>query len=399
MNKIELLAPAGDLEKLKIAILYGADAVYFGGKSFSLRARANNFTLENIKEASEFAISHDSKIYVTMNIVPHDEDFEGLEEYLRFLESCNITGIIVTSMYIASVAKRVAPKLERHISTQLSTSSSDAINYLGSEGFKRVVLAREVSLQQMKLIKEKTNVELEAFIHGGMCASYSGRCMLSNHMTRRDANRGGCAHSCRWNYLLFDENKQIINKEYLNMGSKDLKAIRAVPEMIKMGISSLKIEGRMKSIYYIATVVNTYRRLIDEYYSLNGDISKINYEYYEKEIEKAENRFLGNGFLYGRPKISDQLYNVRSEMPTKEFIGIVLSFDEEEMIATIEQRNYFKVGDTIEFFGPNIESKKMKLKKMYNEKMELLDIARHPKEIIKIRTDFILFPFCMIRKK
>ena len=277
MNKnIELLATAGSLEKLKIAILYGANAVYIGGKKFSLRARANNFTLENIKEACEFANEHNAKIYVTMNVIPHEEDFEGLEEYLKYLEEVGVSAIITSSMHIIQTCLKVAPKLEVHLSTQLSSINSYSCKVYQELGIKRVVLGREVSLNEMQLIKNNTDISLEVFIHGGMCTSISGKCMLSNHMVNRDANRGGCAHSCRWNYDLYNGDNKINNDSYFHMGSKDLCAIRAIKQMMEIGVDSLKIEGRMKSDYYIATIVRTYRKLID----IIIKDEQINYEYF-----------------------------------------------------------------------------------------------------------------------
>ena len=392
---IELLAPAGNLEKLKIAIAYGADAVFIGGKKFSLRARASNFDLISIKEGCDFAKAYNAKVYVTMNIVPHDEDLVGLEEYLQELVWCGVTGIIVTSLYIADVARRVSPELELHLSTQFSASNSVTVNLFKDLGFSRVVLAREVSLEQIKKIKAKTDLELEVFIHGGMCVSYSGRCMLSNHMTNRDANRGGCAHSCRWNYSLL-EGETLINPdpEYFNMGSKDLMAIYAIPKLIDLNVASLKIEGRMKSMYYIATVVRCYRLLIDEYLQ-NKKIA--NYQFYEQEIAKAENRLTSTGFLYNIPDVNEQLYNVRTEMPTKEFVGFVLDYDEKTKIATIQQRNYFKIGDELEFFGPKLMNVKLVINEMWDEEMNSLEVARHPLQIIKIQLPFKVAYADMIR--
>lgn len=399
INKVELLAPAGNLEKLKIAYLYGADAVYVGGKKFSLRARASNFTNEDIKEAASFAKSLGKKLYITMNIVPHDSDLADLEEYLRYLESVEVTGIIVSSLYIAEVSKRVSPKLERHLSTQASSSNSESIKYYASLGFKRVVLARELDLKQISDVIKKVDTEVEVFIHGGMCISYSGRCMLSNYMTNRDANRGGCAHSCRWNYDLYNpkDNKKLNNK-YFNMGSKDLNAYKQIFDLIDAGVSSLKIEGRMKSLFYIACIVRTYRGLIDDYYKYHGDKSKVNYEYYNNEILKAENRLTSVGFLNGPVTKSEQLYNIRTENPTKDFLGIVLDYDKETHICTLEQRNYFEVGDKVEFFGPNLKNKSFVVPDMTDIDGIALDVARHPLQIVKFKVDFELNKFDMMRK-
>ena len=269
-KRVELLAPAGNLEKAKIALMYGADAVYVGGKIFSLRARASNFSKEDLKELCEFARSLNKKVYVTCNIIPHDEDFKLLDEYLVYLNEIGVNAIITSSISVMNKAKTLAPKVEVHVSTQTSITNSLAIDFYESIGATRAVLAREVSIFEIEKIKKNTFLELEVFIHGGMCASYSGRCTLSNYMTSRDANRGGCAHSCRWNYNLIMGKKQInLPNEYFNMGSKDLMAIEYIPKLIELGVESLKIEGRMKSVYYIATVVRSYRMLIDDYYE-NG---------------------------------------------------------------------------------------------------------------------------------
>jgi putative protease len=392
---IELLAPAGNLEKLKIAIMYGADAVYIGGKQFSLRARASNFGINDIKDGCDFAKLYNKKVYVTMNIVPHNDDFDGLVAYLKGLVEAGVTGIIITSLYYAKVAKVHAPSLELHLSTQFSASNSETLEMFKSFGFIRAVLAREVGIDQIAMIRKKTDIDLEVFIHGGMCSSYSGRCMLSNHMTNRDANRGGCAHSCRWNYSLFKDNKQI-NKEdeFFNMGSKDLVAIRSIPKLIDLGVKSLKIEGRMKSIYYIATVVRCYRMLIDKYES-TGKIK--DFSFYEKEIAKAENRNTATGFLESDPGINGQLYNVRSEKQTKEFIGFVLGYDKEKGLAKIEQRNYFEVNNTLEFFGPTLTNTEMILHEMYDDNMEVLEVARHPLQIVYLKVPFNLEYGDMIR--
>ena len=399
MNKIELLAPAGNLEKLKIAYLYGADAVYAGGKYFSLRARASNFDLEDIKKASQIAQELGKKFYVTMNIVPHDGDLENLEEYLRYLESVNVTGIIVSSLYIANVSKRVSPKLERHLSTQDSVNNSLAIKYYEDKGFSRVVLARETSISEIRKIKDKTKIQLEVFIHGGMCTSFSGRCMLSNYLTQRDANRGGCAHSCRWNYDVYDEDLQK-TKSYLNIGSKDLCAINYISDLIDINVDSLKIEGRMKSLYYIAVVVRTYRKLIDRIYELkelNQSITKEELIVFENEILKAENRETSCGFMKGMVSLKEQLYNSPLDNPTKDFLGIVIDYDGEYV--TLEQRNYFTEGTTVEFFGPDMENKTFVIGKITDTKGNVLDACRHPLEIVRFALPFAVKKYDMKRKK
>jgi len=398
-SPVELLAPAGDLEKLKIAVLYGADAVYIGGKKFSLRARASNFTLKDIEEGCRFAHRHGAKVYVTMNIIPHEEDFTGVKQYLKSLERAKVDGIIVSSMSVAELSKEVTPSLDLHISTQLSSANSSAVNEYQRMGFSRVVLAREVLPEDMEKIVRNTDCELEVFIHGGMCVSYSGRCMLSNHLTNRDANRGGCAHSCRWNYDLY-RNGEIINDkpQFFTIGSKDLVGLKHIFRLISLGIKSLKIEGRMKSLYYIAAVVRCYRLLIDDYHKTGGDESLIDWDFYLQEIAKAENRLSSTGFLEGKPTIDEQLYHSESEMPTKDFLGIVLKYDGRSKIATIEQRNYFSLGDVVEFFGPQLANTKMQISMMMDENKEPLEIARHPLQIVRIKVPFKLSPFDMMRK-
>lgn len=396
MKKVELLAPAGSLDKAKIALMYGADAVYVGGKQFSLRARASNFELEDLKELSEFAHERNKKVYVTMNIIPHDEDLQGLDEYLKYLESIKIDAIITSSRYIMSRALEVAPNVERHLSTQMSTTNSLSIDYYKKIGVERVVLAREVTLCEIEKIMKKTDVEVEVFIHGGMCSSYSGHCVLSNHMTNRDANRGGCAHSCRWNYTLFEDG--IPGNNFYNIGSKDMMALKYIPKLIDLGVASLKIEGRMKSMYYLATVIKSYRMLIDLYYDKH-EVTKDEYEMIEREIGKAENRLTSNGFYEGLPDVEGQLYDNRSEHPTKEYIGYVLDYDENTQMALIEQRNYFIPGDLVEFFGPNLENTQMVVDEIIDyQTNEKLEVAQHPLQLLLIKVPFKLEKHNMMRK-
>ena len=393
MAEYELLAPAGDLEKLKVAIIYGADAVFIGGQKFSLRSRASNFTLADIKEGCEFAHKHNAKIHVTCNIVMHNIDTDGLIDYLKELEACGVDCIIASSLYILKMVK-LHTKMEAHVSTQASTINQEAVKFFEEVNVDRVVLGREVSLQEMKIIKENSHIDLEAFIHGGMCVSYSGRCMLSNNMTNRDANRGGCAHSCRWCYDLIDDN-QVKNPkgDYFAMSSKDLCAIKAIPLMMDMGMNSFKIEGRMKSLHYIATVVNTYRKLIDEY-KLNHKIK--DFKVYENQIAKAENRLTSTGFLFNKPTINEQLYDLNLTVPTKEFIGIVKGYDEKTKTLHIEQRNYFVPFSTIEVFTPS-KTFLLDIKEIYDKDGNILDAARHPKQDIYFKCDIPLEKYSLLR--
>lgn len=393
MSRFELLAPAGDLEKLKVAILYGANAVFIGGLQFSLRSRASNFTLEDIKEACDFAHEHNAKIHVTCNIVMHEKDTDGVIEYLKALDSCGVDAVIASSLYILKMVVEHT-KMEAHVSTQASTANAQAVKFYESIGAKRAVLARELSLDEIEQVKKASNIEIECFIHGGMCVSYSGRCMLSNNMTNRDANRGGCAHSCRWTYDLIRDNK-VYNPEgdYFAMSSKDLCAIEAIPRLMDIGVDSFKIEGRMKSLHYIATVVNAYRRIIDEY-EQNNEVK--DFEIYKNAILKAENRLTSTGFLFHKPTINEELYDLNLTVPTKEFIGIVRSYDKETKMAIVEQRNYFTPHSTIEVFTPT-NTFNLKIEEIYDKDGNILDAARHPLQEIHFKSEIELHPYDLLR--
>lgn len=392
-EKFELLAPAGDLEKLKIAILYGADAVFIGGRQFSLRSRASNFTLSDIEEGCKFAHEHHAKVHVTCNIVMHEKDTEGILEYLHQLENAGVDCIIASSLAILRLVVNHT-KMEAHVSTQMSSLNQETVHFFEEQGMHRVVLGRELSLQEIEEVKKNTSLDLEVFIHGGMCVSYSGRCMLSNNMTNRDANRGGCAHSCRWNYDLFQDDN-LINSvgDYFAMSSKDLCAIRAIPKLMDLGINSFKIEGRMKSLHYIATIVSAYRKLIDEYLTTKKIVS---YEVYETMIRKAENRLTSTGFLFGDVTLDQQLYDLNLTLPSKDFVGIVEHYDPITKLAVIEQRNYFVPNSTLEIFGPH-HNAVIQIQQIYNDQMEELDAARHPRQKILFYTDFSLEPYDLLR--
>lgn len=392
MKKIELLAPAGDLEKLRFAYIYGADACFIGGKEVSLRARASNFELEDIVKAKHIADEYGKKLYITTNIIPHNDDIENILVYLKELNKIGVDAIIAASPIIIDLALKNT-SLNVHISTQQSILNYEAVNYWAKKGCKRVVLGRELSLTEIELCKKYSKAEIEVFIHGGMCVSYSGRCVLSNNLTDRDANRGGCAHSCRWNYDLF-HNEELINKDMpFSMSSKDLQTVKYIPSLIKANVDSLKIEGRMKSIHYIATVVSTYRKLIDAYYK-NKDLDMIKYE---SEIKKAENRLTSFGFMDGDTTTQQQLYNMRSEKPTKEFVGIVVEYDIESKIVLVEQRNYFTTLNIFEVFRPNKENYTFSIDSIYDVDGNLLDAARHPKQLIKFKIDEQLNKYDIIR--
>ena len=398
MNKIELLAPAKDLEKAKIAIMYGADAVYVGGKFYSLRSRASNFELEDLKELSRFAKTYGAKVFVTVNIVFHDSDYAGIREYLRYLEEIGIDAVIISSLALIPIVREVAPHIECHISTQLSSLNSSAVRTLKEFGADRIVLAREASMRQIEQIARKVSVPLEVFIHGGMCSNYSGRCVLSNRMTLRDANRGGCAHSCRWKYELYDDDERISDPEcLLSMSSKDLRASAYVERMIASNITSLKIEGRMKSEYYIGQVVQTYRRMIDEIYG-KGKLTADRLAYYDNELSKAENRPSDDGFLSGDCDNTKHLYGVNGAGVTHDYVAFVHAFDRIRNIALIEVKNIFARGDELEAFGPNVDNVRFKAEVMFDEQYNLVELANRPTQILLMRVPFALNKGDMIRK-
>jgi len=398
MKKIELLAPAKDLFKAKIAVMYGADAIYIGGKSFSLRSRASNFSLKEIEEIVNFAHLRSVKVYVTVNIVFHDDNFNGIKEYLKELETIGVDGVIVTSVAVLLIGKSIAPKLEYHISTQNSVINSDAVNYYKSLGADRVVLGRECSMEDIEKIVNNSEIPIEVFIHGGMCSNYSGRCTLSNRMTNRDANRGGCAHSCRWKYRLYDGDQLVSDLHCpFSMSSKDLRASAYIEKMMKAGVASLKIEGRMKSEYYIAQVVKTYRNMMDEVY-LNGHIDEERLAYYDAELEKAENRTSDDGFLSGTCDNSKHLYGINGAGVTHDYVAIVKDYDENRCIATIEVKNIFKKGDELEILGPHINNETFTCGLMFDEEWSEVELANKPTQVIYMRMPFKVEKWAMIRK-
>lgn len=398
IKKPELLAPAGNLEKLKVAIMYGADAVFVGGKEFSLRSQASNFSLEDIQEGVEFAKKYGAHIHVTCNIILHQDNLEGLKDYLKKLDEIGVTAIIVADPYIMKIAKDMKLGLEVHVSTQLSTLNSQAISFYQNMGMDRVVLGREVTYNDLKRIMDKVDVDIEYFIHGAMCIHYSGRCMLSNYLSRRDANRGGCSQSCRWYYDLYQDGK-LVNQENdmpFSMSSKDMSLVAHIGELIELGVDSFKIEGRMKSVHYIATVVSTYRKLIDTYCEDPDHFQQS--DYFEKELLKAANRAFCHGFYYEHPTVNEQLFNMRDEHPTQEFVMRIVDYDKETKLAKIEQRNYFKIGDQIEVFSPHHDNLCFTVKKLYNEDMEEIDVANHPMEILYVEIPYQVLSNDMGRK-
>ncbi|MFJ7306890.1 peptidase U32 family protein [Peribacillus frigoritolerans] len=404
VKKPELLAPAGNLEKLKIAVHYGADAVFIGGQEYGLRSNAGNFTFEEMKEGVEFANKYGAKVYVTTNIFAHNENIDGLDEYLEGLQEAGVHGIIVADPLIIETCKRVAPKVEIHLSTQQSLSNWKAVQYWKEEGLERVVLARETSADEIREMKEKVDIEIEAFVHGAMCIAYSGRCTLSNHMTARDSNRGGCCQSCRWDYDLYelgqDGEKALFDKEDapFAMSPKDLKLIESLPGMIEIGIDSLKVEGRMKSIHYIATVVSVYRKVIDAYCA-DPDNFKIKQEWLE-ELDKCANRETASSFMEGEiPGYKQQMFGNHTVKTRFDFAGLVLDYNEETKIVTMQQRNFFKPGDEVEFFGPEIENFTQKIGTIWDESGKELEAARHPLQIVRIQVDNRVYVNNMMRKE
>lgn len=406
MNNIELLAPAGDLEKLKMAIRYGADAVYLGGDSFGLRKSAKNFSIEQIEEGIIFAHERGKKVYITLNIVPHDEDMDGLEEYVTKLYELKTDAVIVSDPGMFSVIRRTVPNLPIHLSTQASVTNYETIMFWYHLGIRRIVLARELSLKEIQEMKEKLpeDLEIETFVHGAMCMSYSGRCLISNYMTGRDANRGDCAHGCRYKYNLVEEKRP---GEYFPvyededgtfiMNSKDLCMIEHIPELVKSGIKSFKIEGRVKSSYYVATVIRAYRMAIDEYYK-----DPANYKYDDKwlkEIQKASHRDFTTGFYFGKPTHEAQVYTTSSYIRGYDFVGLILDYNDETKIATVEQRNRMFVGEKIEVFGPSKEYSTQIIEKMWDEEDNEIEVAPHPQQIVKILMAEPVNKMDMIRKE
>lgn len=406
MDRVELLAPAGDLEKLKMAIIYGADAVYLGGEAFGLRKASKNFTLEDIKKAVEFAHELDKKVYVTLNIVPHDEDLNGLDEYVESLNDIGIDAVIVSDPGIFNIVRSVAKDLPIHLSTQASVTNFETIMFWYNLGIKRIVLARELTLDEIRAISKKApnDLELETFVHGAMCMSYSGRCLLSSYMTGRDANRGDCAQPCRYKYNVVEEKRP---GEYFPIeeheegtfifNSKDLCMIDHIDELVEAGIKSFKIEGRVKSPYYVATVVGAYRKAIDDYYK-----DPLNYKFDIKlleELRKVSHRDFTTGFFYNEAKTNAQVFTTNSYIRKYDFVGMILDYDESTQIATIEQRNRIKVGDVVEIFGPDMNYFELKIENMWNEEDEPIESAPHAQQLIKMKIYNQVKPFYLIRKK
>ena len=407
MNKIELLAPAGDLEKLKTALIYGADAVYFGGEMFSLRSAAGNLNIDEIKEGVEFAHNLGKRAYLTTNIFAHNEDVKPFMEYLEKIKDIPIDAFIVSDPGVLSMIKSVIPNAEIHLSTQANMTNYMTAKFWQSQGVSRIVLARELSFDEIRKIYDEigSQMEIEAFIHGAMCISYSGRCLLSNFMIERDANRGECAHPCRWKYQIVEEKRPGVyypieedERGTYIMNSKDLCMIEHIPEIIKSGITSLKIEGRMKSMFYVATIVRAYRKAIDSYLA-----DPDNYKFdntWLAELNKASNREFTTGFYLDKPDNEDQNYVTNAYSREYDFLGVVREYDESTSMALVEQRNKINAGDEIEVFGPGIEYFTMKVEKMLDaETGEAIESAPHAQQMINIEMNFPVNKDFLLRRK
>lgn len=406
LKRPEVLAPAGTLEKLKTAIHYGADAVYIGGDAYGLRSRAGNFSFEEMEEGVAFANHYGAKVYVAANMVTHEGNEEGAGAFFKKLRDIGISAVIISDPALIEICASEAPGLEIHLSTQASATNAETLKFWQNEGLERVVLAREVSMEELAEIRRNTDIQIEAFIHGAMCISYSGRCTLSNHMSMRDANRGGCSQSCRWKYELFDmpfaqEHRSLTENgdvtEEFSMSAVDMSMIEHIPDLIENGVDSLKIEGRMKSIHYVSTVANVYKAAVDNY--IADPENYVCKQEWIDELWKVAQRELSTGFYYHVPTENEQLFGPRRKIPVYKFIGEVLSYDEKSGIATVRQRNHFRVGDEIEFYGPKFHHFEQTVTEMKNDEGERIDRAPNPMMVLTMPVAQPVHPGDMIRKK
>jgi putative protease len=406
LEKVELLAPAGNLEKLKMAIVYGADAVYMGGQEFGLRAYADNFSIEDMKKGIKFAHVRGKKVYITMNIIPHNEDLKEMAFYVKEICNIGVDAIILSDPGVYMIVKKTAPHIKVHLSTQANNTNWLSATFWYDAGISRIILARELSLNEISEIRKNIpeDLQLEVFVHGAMCVSYSGRCLLSNYMAGRDSNRGMCAHPCRWKYYLMEEKRP---GEYMPVfeneqgtfifNSKDLCMIKHIPAIINTGVRGLKIEGRMKSSYYVATVTKAYREVIDAYYN-----DPKNYEFDTKwleEISKASHREYTTGFYFGKPKGEDQIYEKSSYIREYDFVGIVLEYDKISKIAKIEQRNRMFLGDKLEIVRPRGNYFNQRINSMKNEDGESIDVAPHPQMIVYMPMEHEVGEYTILRRR
>ena len=405
-RKLELLIPASSLEVLKIAVIYGADAVYIGGEAFGLRAKAKNFTLEEMKEGIEFAHAHDCKVYVTANILAHNYDLDGARQYFKELKQIGPDALIISDPGMFTIAKEELPDIDIHISTQANNTNYMTYQFWWKQGAKRVVSARELSLNEIKQIREHIpdEMEIETFMHGAMCISYSGRCLLSSFMAGRDANRGACTHPCRWKYSIVEESRP---GEYMPVyenergtyifNSKDLCMIEHIPEMLNAGIDSFKIEGRMKTALYVATVARTYRLAIDEYIQ-DENLYKKRIPFYKSEISKCTYRQYTTGFFFGKPDENTQIYDTNTYIKEYTYLGIV-GEQNAQGLYHIEQRNKFSVGETIEVMRPNGDNILVTVKRITDERGVDMESAPHPKQQLYIDLGVKLEQYDVLRRK
>ena len=402
-KKPELLAPAGTMEKLKMALLYGADAAYLGGKAFGLRAFGGNFGEEELKEAVDFAHSLHKRIYVTVNIFPHNRDIAALPKYLTYLDKIGVDALLISDLGLFMMCREWIPNMELHISTQANNTNWRTVQAWQALGASRVVLARELSFSEIKEIRRRVSVALEMFVHGAMCISYSGRCLLSSYLTGRDANRGACAQICRWKFHLLEDKTpgeyfpiaEDARGTYI-LNSRDLCLLSHIPELCSLGIDSLKIEGRMKSVHYVASVVKVYREAIDACFDHPEDFQVK--ETWRKELEKVSHRPYTTAFWSGKPRAESQVYETSSYVQTSEFIGLVLAYDEKTGFATVEQRNKMRLGQEIEIFQPKGELLHQRLEVMEDEEGQAIDAAPHAQQIIRIKMDAPVMPYAILRR-
>ena len=392
MRKTELLIPAGSLDVLKTAVIYGADAVYLGGEAFGLRAKAKNFTNEEIMEGIKFAHDHGVKVYITANILAHNDDLAGVEEYFEELKTIRPDALIISDPGVFTIAKRVLPDMEIHISTQANNTNYLTYQFWYQQGAKRVVSARELSMEELRELRAHIpdDLEIETFVHGAMCISYSGRCLLSNYFTGRDANQGACTHPCRWKYAVMEESRP---GEYLPVyenergtyifNSKDLCMIEHIPELLESGIDSFKIEGRMKTALYVATVARTYRKAIDDCLQ-SRELYEKNLPWYKEQIAACTYREFTTGFFYGKPDESSQIYDNNTYQKGYTYLGIVGDVDAENYIH-LEQRNKFSVGEMIEIMKPDGENLAVRVEAILNEEGEAMESAPHPQQKLRVR--------------
>ncbi|MCB5094855.1 U32 family peptidase [Streptococcus mutans] len=390
LKRPEVLSPAGTLEKLKVAVNYGADAVFVGGQAYGLRSRAGNFSMEEMAEGINYAHDHGIKVYVAANMVTHEGNEIGAGAWFRELRDLGLDAVIVSDPALIAICATDAPGLEIHLSTQASSTNYETFEFWKELGLTRVVLAREVTMAELAEIRKRTSVEIEAFVHGAMCISYSGRCVLSNHMSHRDANRGGCSQSCRWKYNLYDmpfgqERRSLKGEvpEEFSMSAVDMCMIENIPDMIENGVDSLKIEGRMKSIHYVSTVTNCYKAAVNAYLESPQAFEAIKQDLID-ELWKVAQRELATGFYYQTPTENEQLFGARRKIPQYKFVGEVVDFDEPSMTATIRQRNVINEGDRVEFYGPGFRHFETFITDLHDADGQKIERAPKPMELLTI---------------